>query len=155
MANETPVRQLDPLEKLITDLQVLALEYPHTAVTSENRQFKSTFYNVYFKSEVESYLSKVEIHPDYAYLAIGRLVAQGYTVKLIPRNKLGYCQCTITQPSGEDGGQAGVVTGEAGKMFMAVISAFAKIILITRDAGEGEVYWAGRKQNAIESGGFR
>lgn len=151
----TDRNKIDPVEQFHLDLTALALEHPHTATISENRQFKTRFFNVYFKEVAEQYLASVDLHPDYAYLMVGRLVAQGYEVKFIPRNKHGYCQCTISRKSGETDGLTEVLTGEAGKMYKAVLSAVAKHILILRDAGEGETYWAGRKQNTIDGDGFR
>jgi len=147
--------KIDPIERFVLDLQTLAIEFPHVAVTSKNAQYKTMFFNVYFKPEAEKYLSELDMHPDFAYMLAGRLTNYGFTVKFIPRNKHGYCQCSVSKPSGEELGYTEVLTGEAGKMHKAVLSAFAKHVLILREAGEGEFYWAGRQQNTIDGDGFR
>jgi len=148
-------RSIDDLEKFYLDLQTLALEYPHTAVTSKSTQYKTEFFNVYFKQEVEDYIAASLLHPDLAYLLVAKLLQDGLVVKLIPLTKHGYTQCTISRLSSEANGYVQVLTGEAGKMYKAIMCAFAKHILILRDAGEGETYWHGRKQNTIEGDGFR
>lgn len=151
----TDRKAIDPLEKFVFDVQTLALENPHVAVMSKNAQFKTIFFNVYLNTHAEAFVTGLDLHPDYAYVLAGRLIAQGYTVKFIPRNKHGYCQCTISRPSGEENGFTEVLTGESGKMSVAVIVAFVKHMLCLRDAGEGETYWHGRTQNSLDQNGFR
>lgn len=155
MSNTDRNTHIDPLEEFINGLMVLAIEHPHTAIISENRQFKSRFFNVYFKEAAEKYLSGVTLHPDYAYILASRLVAQGFTVKFIPKNSHGYCQCTITKPSGEANGLIEILTGEGGQMYRAVLSAIAKHFLCLETLSDGTSYWRGRQQNTLDNDSFR
>lgn len=148
-------RNYTPPNQFFTELQGIALEYPHTAVISQSPKFNTVFYNVYFKSEVEKWLESLNLDPDYSFVLVGKLAASGYTVKLIPRNKHGYCQCSITRPQADKSEGMHVITGEAGKLHDACLSAFVKHILVLQDNGDSGDFWHGSELIGRDTKKFR
>lgn len=155
MSDRTRIAISKEADQLLADVQAFALQNPHTAVLSTNQQFKTNFYNVYPNDAGEKFLQERLGTGFEAYELVSVLIQMGFTVKVIPRNKHGYCQCTISRSSGEDSRLTDTLTGEAGKAQMAILVAFVKMALVAGYTDEGDVYWNARRMNAIDESGFR
>lgn len=155
MPRNTRVTPSKEVDQLMAELQAYATTNPHTAVFSSNSQFKTNFYNVYLNDGAENFIQSLFDVGFEAYELLQPLTALGFTIKLIPRNKHGFCQCTISRAEGVDGRNTDTLTGEAGKMQMAIVVAVLKCLLIASYTPEGDMYWNSRRLNTVEERGFR
>lgn len=140
-------RKIETYEALVGYVDEIKEVYPHVAVISQNDQFKSRFFNVYFRTEVEQALSIINLSPVHCYAILGTLVTEMYTVKVVPPNDFGFATCTISIKDLGKNAYTNVISGTAGKPHDAIVSAFVKHRLVLSSEG----YWFGdSKPNKLD-----
>lgn len=132
-------RQVTTVEDLIADIALIKVEIPHTAVIASNDQYKTKFFNVYYRSEIEPWLDTVDIPELTCYAFIPLFVRDGYTVKVLPTNDQGFAQCTVSVKELGKTPYTCCLTGTGGKPHNAILSAYIKHSLILDEMG----FWHG------------